>query len=214
MALRDEKDPPCPDVLAVTDACGTSALQSWRRKGIYGTTNRKELLLLRLHPHKQLGCAQVCCLHMMHLKECKYSCWRGLFTKLCVLLYNQLNLSTQRPSPVWEPCCVSAWIPPASIFDALTFYSLSTDLLKTISVQRPQIRHRVGLDTGQNVLTSKHTACLLKQKSGCSISLYLKVIEFMKSKRQQTDKLMSNSISSGKATGLIIYGSFYYSDII
>lgn len=97
-------------------------------------------------------------------------------------------------------------------FLMLYFYSLSTDLLKNISVQRPQIQF--CLDTGQNVLTNKYAACLLKQKLGCSISLYLKVIEFMKSKRQQTDKLMFSSISSGKDTGLTMYGSFYYSDIV
>lgn len=45
-------------------------------------------------------------------------------------------------------------------------------------------------DTGQNVLTNKYTACLLKQKLGCSVSLYLKAIEFTKSNRQQTDKTL------------------------
>lgn len=74
------------------------------------------------------------------------------------------------------------------------------------------------LDTGQNVLTNKFAVCLLKQKLDWSISLYLKVTEFMKSKRQQINKLMFSklmtNISSGKDTGLTIYGSFYYSGIV
>lgn len=99
-------------------------------------------------------------------------------------------------------------------FWSFTFYNFSADLLKNISVQRPQIQYMFCLDTGQNVLTNKYAACLLKHKLGCSVSLYLKVIQFMKSKRQQTDKLMFNSISSGKNIGLTIHGSFYYSDIV
>lgn len=94
------------------------------------------------------------------------------------------------------------------------FFMLSAGLLKNISVQRPQIQYMFCLYAGQNVLTNKYTVCLLKQKSECNTSLYLKIIEFMKSKRQQTDKLMFNSISSGKDVGSTIYGSFYSCDII
>jgi len=70
------------------------------------------------------------------------------------------------------------------------------------------------LESGQNVLTNKNAACLLKQKLERGISLYLKVIEFMEHKRQQTDQLMFNSISSGKDTGLAIYGSLCYSEVV
>jgi len=138
----------------------------------------------------------------------------AMFTTFCILFYNKLNLCTQCTSPFERSMLCFCMGSYRISFRCFTFYSFSTDLLKNISVQRPQKQCMFCLDTGQNVLTNKYAVCLLKPKLGSSISLYLKVIELMKSKRQQTDKLMFNSISSGKDTGLTIYGPSYYSDTV
>lgn len=74
-----------------------------------------------------------------------------LFMEFCVFLCSVDALRALLH--LWDPQCVSPRIPTPSVFGALFFYSLSTDLVKDISVQRPQIQTRICLDTGENVWT-------------------------------------------------------------
>lgn len=160
---------------------------------IHGIPEQVGLWFLRPHSSVRLRCALPVCTKRTWESVALLSQRLGLtavFTKFCILSYNNLNLCTRCPSPFVRPMLCFCMNSYHINFWCFTFYSLPTDLLKNISVQRPQIQYMFCTDTGQNVLTNKYTACLLKQKLGCSVSLYLKAIEFTKSNRQQTDKTL------------------------
>lgn len=165
-----------------------------------------------LHPPKRCSSAQLCVCEAPQRTLIPVLARLGLtavFTKFCIFLQQ-----TQFMPLVSLSTCECLHAVFLHEFLLHQFLMLSAGLLKNISVQRPQIQYMFCLHAGQNVLTNKYSVCLLKQKSGCNISLYLKIIEFMKSKRQQTDKLLFSSISSGKDVRSTIYGSFYSCDII